>query len=164
MKGGIEEKEQDARIAYADIIDLPRWQSPSRTRMSLYDRSAQFSSYKALSGYEDMIGEEARVTDEELELSEYSLGKINRKLNLISDASDEGQHPTLTFTVFVPDEKKSGGKYIQITDAVKKIDAAERKVVLMSRTGKSGLNRTIPFESIAAIRGDLVDPLDEALE
>ena len=57
------EKELTPRELYADIIDLPHWQSPTRPHMSLYDRSAQFSSYKALSGYEDMVEDEARRLD-----------------------------------------------------------------------------------------------------
>lgn len=45
---------------YADIISLPHRQSPDRPHMSLYDRAAQFGSYKALTGYEDMVADEAR--------------------------------------------------------------------------------------------------------
>ena len=65
MTKGITEKEADPRIIYADIIDLPHWRSPTRPHMSLYERAAQFASYKALSGYEDMIAEEVRLADEE---------------------------------------------------------------------------------------------------
>ena len=36
MAKGITEKEPDPRIVYADIIDLPHHQSPTRPRMSLY--------------------------------------------------------------------------------------------------------------------------------
>ena len=61
MTHGITEKEPDPREVYADIIDLPRHRSETHPPMSLYDRSAQFASYKALSGYEDMIAEEARL-------------------------------------------------------------------------------------------------------
>jgi hypothetical protein len=35
-----------------------------------------------------------------------------------------------TITYFLPDEKKSGGAYVTVAGAVKKIDAYERKVVL----------------------------------
>ena len=48
---------ENARSVYADIIDLPYHQSITRKHMSLYDRAAQFASYKALSGYEDMVAE-----------------------------------------------------------------------------------------------------------
>ena len=38
--------------------------------MSLYDRAAQFAPFAALSGYDDMISEEARLVGNRIELSE----------------------------------------------------------------------------------------------
>lgn len=151
----------DPRAVYADIIDLPHWRSPTRPRMSLYDRSAQFASYKALSGYEDMIAEEARLTEEETPLSEGAMDLLDRKLGLISDAIEDGARPELTFTVFVPDARKSGGSYVEITDAVKKVDTVRRKVILMGREGRGKRNKTIDLDRIAEIRGDLADHLDD---
>jgi len=161
MSKGITEKEPDPRVVYADIIDLPHWQSPTRLHMSLYDRSAQFASYKALSGYEDMIQEEARLTDSEEQLSEEAMVLLNQKLSLISNVISEGMHPELTFTVFVPDQKKSGGKYVSITDAVKKIDTVFRKVILMGTEGRGKVNKSIDFDRIAEIHGNLVDYLND---
>ena len=154
-------KEPDPRVVYADIIDLPHWQSPARPRMSLYDRSAQFASYKALSGYEDMIQEEARQTDMETQLSEQTMNILNQKLRLISDLIEDGIHPELTFKVFVPDQKKSGGRYVDITDTVKKINTVFRKVILMETEGRGKENKTIDFDRIAEIHGSLVDYLDD---
>ena len=161
MSKGITEKEPDPRVVYANIIDLPHWQSPTRPHMSLYDRSAQFASYKALSGYEDMIQEEARLTDSEEQLSEEAMVLLNRKLSLISDGIEAGTHPKLTFTVFVPDQKKSGGRYVEIADAVKKIDTVSRKVILMGTEGRGKVNKTIDFDRIAEIHGSPVDYLDD---
>ena len=79
MSKGINQKEPDPRIVYADIIDLPHHQSETHPHMSLYDRSAQFSSYKALSGYEDMIAEEARLTGKKIELEGRELDLLNQK-------------------------------------------------------------------------------------
>lgn len=163
MSKGIKEKEPDPRIVYADIIDLPHWQSPTRPHMSLYDRSAQFASYKALSGYEDMVAEEARLTDRKLELEDYELELLNQKLSLVNDVIADGHHPVLTFTVFEPDEQKEGGRYVEITDTVKRIDTTGRKVVLMS-TRESGMNRTIEFDRIASVHGELVNYLDDCSE
>lgn len=163
MAEGIKEKERRGRDAYPDIFNLPHWQSPTRPHMSLYDRSAQFAAYKALSGYEDMVAEEARETDTVMELEEYELDLLNQKLNLISDVIDDGTRPTLTFTVFVPDERKAGGKYVDITDTVKRVDSVSRKLVLMS-TRESGMNKTIDFDKIASIRGELVDYMDDITE
>ena len=163
MSKGIKEKEPDPRIVYADIIDMPHWQSPKRPHMSLYDRSAQFASYKALSGYEDMVAEEARLTDRKLELEDYELELLNQKLSLVNDIIADGHRPVLTFTVFEPDEYKDGGRYVEITDTVKRIDVTGRKVVLLS-TKESGMNKSLDFDKIAAIHGELVDYMDEALE
>lgn len=161
MTKGISEKEPDPRIVYADVIDLPHWQSPTHPHMSLYDRSAQFAPFAALVGYDDMVQEEARMTDAAVELEEYELENLNQKLSLIADVIEDGHHPTLTFTVFVPDEHKAGGKYVEITDAIKRIESTERRVVLMTTEGYGHLNRTIDFDKIISIRGDLVDYLDD---
>ena len=163
MSKGIQGKEPDTRKVYADIIDMPHWQSPSRPHMSLYDRSAQFASYKALSGYGDMVAEEARLTDRRLTLEEQELNVLNQKLTLVSDVLADGQKPELTFTVFKPDEHKDGGSYVDITDKVKRIDTANRKVILMG-IRESGINISVDFDSITAIRGELVDYIDESLE
>ena len=163
MSKGRQGKEPDARKVYADIIDMPHWQSPTRPRMSLYDRSAQFASYKALSGYEDMVAEEARLTDAWPQLEEYELEILNQKLTLISDVLDDGHHPVVTFTVFVPDERKEGGRYVEITDTVKRIDVTERKVILEGKR-ESGLRNFIDFDSIVAVHGELVDYIGDSLE
>ncbi len=159
MTKGITEKEPDPRVVYADIINLPHHVSEAHPHMSLYDRAAQFSSYKALSGYEDMVAEEARMTENEIELSESDMELLGQKLDLISDVITDGEQPLITFTVFIPDDKKSGGKYVDVTDRVKKIDTAFRKIVLMTKR-ESGVNETLDFNRIINIHGDLVDYLD----
>ena len=161
MGKGITGKEPDPRVIYADIIDLPHWQSSTRPHMSLYDRAAQFASYKALSGYEDMIKEEARLTDSETHLSEGAMELLNQKLRLISDVISEGIHPELTFIVFIPDQKKSGGRYVDITDTVKKIDTVFRMVILMGTEGRRKVNKTIDFDRIVKIHGSIVNDLDD---
>ena len=172
MAKGITEKEPDPRIVYADIIDLPHHQSPTRPRMSLYDRAAQFAPFAALTGYDEMIVEEARETNTGIVLEDWELEQLNQKLTLIADVLEDGNKPRLTFTVFVPDERKAGGKYIEVTDTVKRIDATARKVVLMSEKEAEGyrkeaesyrphgLNKTLDFDKIVAIHGDLVDYMD----
>lgn len=160
MSKSNKDKDPDPRIVYADIIDLPHWQSPKHPHMSLYDRSAQFASYKALSGYEDMVAEEARLTDNKLELQEHDLEILNQKLSLVADVLADGHHPILTFTIFELDEHKDGGRYVEITDTVRRVDAANRKVILMS-TKDRGLNKTIDFDKIASVQGEPVEYVDD---
>ena len=141
--------------------------------MSLYARSAQFAPFAALSGYDEMIVEEARETNTGIVLEDWELEQLNQKLTLIADVLEDGNKPRLTFTVFVPDERKAGGKYIEVTDTVKRIDATARKVVLMSEKEAEGyrkeaesyrphgLNKTLDFDKIVAIHGELVDYMDD---
>lgn len=157
MAKGITKKEPDPRVVYADIIGMPHWQSPKHPHMSLWDRAAQFASYKALTGYEDMIAEEARFTDREIGLEEHALEVLNRKLQRIAELVAAGQSPALTFTVFVPDASKDGGSYAEVTDRVKRIDEAAGEVVLMSKRERSGVRESIPLARIVEIRGEAVD-------
>ena len=157
---GITDNEPDPRVIYADIIDHPHWVSLTRKRMSLYNRAAQFSPFDALAGYSDMIVEEVRVTDKRLALGEHELLVLNQKLNLIAEQVDEGERPEVTFTVFVPDRKKSGGKYVDITDTVKRVDMVEKKVILASTEGYGRVIKTIEIDRIITISGKVVDRQD----
>ena len=67
MTKGITGNEPDPRIIYADIIDLPHWQSPTRPHMSLHDRAAQFAPFAALTGYHEMVSEEAKQHNDNYE-------------------------------------------------------------------------------------------------
>ena len=158
---GITDNEPDPRVIYADIIDHPHWVSPTRKRMSLYNRAAQFSPFDALAGYSDMIAEEERVTDKRMALGEHELLVLNQKLKLIAELVDEGERPEVTFIVFVPDERKDGGRYVEITDVVKRIDMVEKKVILDSTEGYGRVNKTIEIDKISFIHGNLVDDLDK---
>ena len=160
MAKGITEKEPDPRIVYADIIDLPHHQSPTRPRMSLYDRAAQFALFAALTGYDDMVKEEARYVGQRIELGEASIELLNQKLTLIADVIEDGTKPTVSITYFEPDTMKAGGKYVTVTEKIKKIDTVARKVILMKKSGVAGLNATIDIDRITEIHGDLVDYMD----
>lgn len=119
----------DAKIKYAEIIALPHHQSATRKHMSLNDRAAQFSSFAALSGYEDMVAEEARSTDSEAELSESMIEMINAAVVELMDMTENGAHPTVTITYFKPDRHKSGGSYERLTGTVKKVDPIAKALI-----------------------------------
>ncbi len=55
---------------YQDIIRLPHHVSPNRTHLTMQERAAQFSPFAALSGYDDAVKETARLTEEQIKLSE----------------------------------------------------------------------------------------------
>ena len=160
MTKGITGKEPDPREVYADIIDHPRHVSDRHPRMSLYDRAAQFAPFAALTGYDDMIDEKARLVDHRIEPGEEALEALNRKLNRISDVIAEGTKPTVTVTYFIPDPLKDGGRYETVAETIRKVDPVRRAVILNRRTGLSGTWDSIPFADILDISGDLIDYLD----
>ena len=161
MTKGIKSNEPDAIIVYADIIHLPHWQSPTRTPMSAYERAAQFSSFNALEGYEDMVGEEARVVGQMEPLTETEMEVLNQKINLIADVLEDGHHPILTFTYFLNDSMKQGGSYVTMTERVRKIDAVNKKIHLYKKTGASESYMELDMNKIKDISGDLVDYISE---
>ena len=108
------------------------------------DRAAQFSPFAALTGYDDAVIETARLTDRKIELDEEQLQKLDRKFRMVTDAAAE--HPEVTFTYFVQDEKKDGGKYVRLTDMIRKVDEVNRLII--TRTGaKISMNDVLNIES-----------------
>ncbi len=110
---------------YADIINLPHHVSPTRPRMSIEERGAQFSAFAALTGYDGAVKETARLTDEKIELSEAAREELNAALRF---ALERGCAVTITY--FVQDEKKQGGRYETISGRIKRADR-HRGVIIM---------------------------------
>ena len=118
---------------YADIINLSHHQSKVHSRMSIYDRAAQFSPFAALTGHEAAIKETARLTEEQVELDEDKQEELNEKLQtLIAHAAE---HPKVSVTYFKPDDKKTGGEYVTVTGIFQKFRDYERTIVLEDGTG-----------------------------
>ena len=129
---------------YDDIIDLPHHVSATRPRMSMIDRAAQFSPFAALTGYDAAIKETGRLTDERIELSEESRAVLDRKQQLLLD--NLADHPEVSVTFFVPDERKAGGAYVTVTGRVRKVDEFGRLLVLTDGT-KIPLDEILDMES-----------------
>lgn len=131
---------------YDDIINMPRPEPQKHQRMSLYNRAAQFSPFSALTGYEASIKEEGRLTNERIEIGETAKEEINYKLQILMD--EISSHPEVTITYFEYDQLKEGGKYVTVTDRVKKIDVVSRGIFLSS-------GKIIPIEEIIELESDI---------
>ena len=116
------------RFPYEDIVDLPHHVSRKHPQPTMADRAARFAPFAAITGYEEMVLEEARVTDDRIEMDESSKAALNEKLNMILEFIDE--QPEVSITYFEPDKKKSGGAYVNITGIVKRIDEYEHFVIM----------------------------------
>lgn len=129
---------------HEDILYLPHHQSETHPHMSLYDRAAQFSPFAALTGHEAAIQETQRLTEQEMQLDENVLEKLNEKWQWIE--AHLSQQPEITFTCFIPDEKKEGGSYRKVTGHVKKIDWYEKRIVL-AEAGALEIDHIVEMDS-----------------
>ena len=116
---------------YDDIINLPHHESKKHQRMSLEARSAQFAPFAALTGYDEVIRETARLTNKRIEINEEMKAILDEKLLLIK--TQIKSKPNITVTYFVPDSKKDGGKYITVTGKVIKIDIYKQHIILENK-------------------------------
>lgn len=144
--------EKDIGIhSYDDIIKLPHHVSARHPRMPLSDRAAQFSPFAALTGYDAIIQETARLTEEFAELDEDRKAQLDERLRMIKETlnrrDNPEREPEVIITYFEPDAKKSGGRYVTVRGRVKKIDERGRRILLEDRT-------ILPMESLFAIEGE----------
>lgn len=128
MKSAMGEKGWKAE--YEDLLYLPHHSSARHPRMSMAGRAAQFLPFAALSGYEGIIQETARLTDNRLELDESGKAALDEELRLLL----EQPGARALFTYFRPDDRKAGGAYVQAAGAVKRLDEYEGVLILENGT------------------------------
>ena len=134
------------RFPYEDIVDLPHHVSRKHPQPTVADRAARFAPFAAITGYEEMVLEEARVTDVRIEMDESSKAALNEKLNMILEFIDE--QPEVSITYFEPDKRKAGGAYITVTGTVKRIDEYEHLVIMTD-------GKKINIDDIYNLQGEL---------
>ena len=136
---------------YSDIFDRPHHVSSKRPKMARANRAAQFSPFAALTGYDSLVAESARVTDQKVELSGEECEVLNKRLNYLQDHLSE--MPVVQILYFEPDTRKAGGSYVEFSGTIKRIKRHER--ILLTTT-----DTEVPFENILELSGDLFAPLD----
>ena len=127
---------------YEDIIYLARPVSKVHRPMTQLQRAAQFSPFAALTGYDDLLKETARITETKPFLSEDQNEQISRVLNQIK--AQLHTHPKIEVTYFKPDKRKAGGAAQTLCERVKNIIETEHRLILMNQA-------SIPFESILSL-------------
>lgn len=134
---------------YYDIINMPHHVSKKHPQMPMKERAAQFAPFAALVGYEDEVEETARLTDKRIEIDEEAKNILDMKVQMLKEQMKVQIHPKVTIMYFVPDLKKDGGKYIQISGVVKKIDEFKQLIILDDKT-------EIPINEVISLAGDSV--------
>ena len=127
-----------------ELININGYEpSIKHKRMSINNRSAQFASFKSLSGYEDEIDEKGRIVNKKIELEAERKEIINWTLNNIKDEQIDIEY-------FIKDKKKDGGTYIAKTGKIKKINPITKKIVLIDNTN-------INIDDILNIKKHVID-------
>ena len=138
--------------AYDDLLNLPHHTSAVQPAMPMQNRAAQFAPFAALVGYDALIRETARLTDQKVELDESVKAELNEKLRLLLELLP--QQPEVTITYFQPDGRKAGGAYRTANGIVRKFLLNENLLVMMDGS-------KIPVDAIAALNSSFFSALDE---
>lgn len=139
---------------YDDIIDLPHHVSKNRKALGRDSYAAQFSPFAALTGYDGVVSEAARITDERTEMSETELDVLSAKIQFITEHMKE--KPEITFTYFKKDEKKPGGSYLTKTGNIKQIDDVERLLHFTDGT-------KLPIDDVVDMKSVIFDEFEREL-
>ena len=129
---------------YDDMLDLPHHVSSRRLPMSMIDRGAQFSPFAALTGYDKVLEESARLTSTGVELTEGAMAVIDEKLRDLCSRIES--RPWGRFVCFIPDERKAGGAYEAVEGNLKKYDYVE-KVLILTDGRKIDLDLLVAVET-----------------
>ena len=132
---------------YAEIINLPHHVSERHPQLGKASYAAQFSPFAALTGYDGIVSEAARVTEERVELDDDAKAHLNTRLQIVFDHIDE--EPQITVTYFVADKKKAGGAYVTAEGTVQKYDEYERVITLFDGT-------RIPIDDVYDVRSEII--------
>ncbi len=131
---------------YDDIIHRRRPVSRTHSPMPAEERAAQFSPFAALTGYEDVIDEAARLTAQPVELGEDAGKELNEGLARLAARTDPpGEPAAVELTWFEPDGIKLGGEYLTRFVTVRRVDRTYRVLELEDRS-------VIPMDALLELR------------
>lgn len=139
------------KFPYEDIVNLPPHISKRHPQPTMMDRAARFAPFAAITGYEEMVLEEARVTEEWVDLTESALERLNKRLIILQEHLSE--QPEITITYFEPDQRKSGGAYVTHTGVLKKIDLYEHLLIMMD-------GKKIRIDSVCELSCEIFNDLE----
>ena len=135
---------------YDDIINLSRPKS-MYPKQSISSRSSQFAPFAALTGYDDLVSETARLTSSKRYITDEVKSLLNDKLTYLYKTKTNTK---VTITYFKKDFLKPGGEYLTITNSIKKIDTYKKCIILIDNT-------IILFNNIIDISSDIFNNLYE---
>ncbi len=117
---------------YDDIIGLEHHVSKTHPHMSVADRAAQFAPFAALTGYEEVIDEAGRLTQQRIQADEDRLAELDDALRAVL-----AQGGAVKLVYFSEDDRKEGGSYRTIVGRIRKVDEVGRRLIMEDGTAIS---------------------------
>lgn len=117
---------------YDDIIGLEHHVSKMHPHMSVADRAAQFAPFAALTGYEEVIDEAGRLTQQRIQADEDRLAELDDALRAVL-----AQGGAVKLVYFAEDDRKEGGSYRTIVGRIRKVDEVGRRLIMEDGTAIS---------------------------
>ena len=99
-----------------------------------------------LLGYEDAVRETAREVDYRIEIDDELKNILDSKIQLLIE--NISNKPEIILTYFIPDLSKEGGRYVNKSGIIKKIDMFNQIIILEDRS-------KILISDIIDISGDI---------
>lgn len=109
---------------YNDMLYMPHPVSKTHPPMDRANRAAQFAPFAALTGYEEAVREEARITEQKRELDEDEKARLDKKFGKLIEHLHE--KPEVIINYFQADTRKEGGSYVTKQGQIRKLDVLER--------------------------------------
>ena len=113
-------------MTYDEMLHMPYPYHTDRPHMNRIDRAAQFSPFAALTGFDGVVRETARLTDERPEMSEEQKAAMDRTFSELMRRM--GEKPEVEVTFFQPDTRKAGGRFVSKRGRLRRIDEANRVI------------------------------------
>lgn len=117
---------------YDDIIGLEHHVSKTHPHMSVADRAAQFAPFAALTGYEEVIDEAGRLTQQRIQADEGRLAELDDALRAVL-----ARGGAVKLVYFAEDDRKEGGSYRTIVGRIRKVDEVGRRLIMEDGTAIS---------------------------
>jgi hypothetical protein len=98
--------------------------------MSILNRAGQFAPFAALTGFDDKIREVQRLTSKKILLDEAYQIELDQK---ILEIENNQFQDLVKITYFVKDKRKEGGKYLEKTGYIQRIDSYQKKIIFQDK-------------------------------
>ncbi len=133
---------------YERIILWPHHVSAKHPQRGKASYAAQFSPFAALAGYDGIVRETERYTEQRPELDDSEKMRIDFGLRIIIEHINEEKEISVTY--FVPDKTKPGGSAVTVRGVLRKFEPQKGTLVFAD-------GAEVPANDIISIDAEIIN-------